>query len=66
MEKIKKQVERMQETVNNMDEYADIEKQYKDLQIEDNGKFMKEVYNLVNSFDELAQYIKLNKSDIKG
>ena len=51
MEKIKKQVERMQEIVNNMDEYADIEKQYKDLQIEDISKFMKGVYNLVNSFD---------------
>ena len=49
-----------------MDEYADIEKQYKDLQIEDIGKFMKEVYNLVNSFDELARYIKLNKTNEKG
>jgi len=64
MEKIKKQVERMQGIVNNMDQYANVENCYYDLEIGEVKNFIKEVHKLVINFDELAQYIKLNKSDI--
>jgi len=60
MENIKKQVERMQEIVNNLDQYADVENCYYNLEIGEVKNFIKEVHKLVINFDELTEYIRNN------
>lgn len=48
MDNIKKQLEQMQNIINNMNEYGSYSKRYKDVEIAYVNKFMNEVSDLVN------------------
>jgi len=58
MDNIKKKVERMQKTSDNLEKYATFKNNYKDLKIQDMDKFFREVTSLIIDLNNLHEYIK--------